>query len=139
MARDERLKSQHGLIVCLLETCRGVLRRHVDGTVGSTPNGKGAILMADWGFRFTPENADDLDPLVDALTEVITYAPDERDDESARWETKSGLFDLDIAPVLKSLKFSGEVLSDGEASGQGVQEWTYEAGERTSIFDVDND
>lgn len=93
--------------------------------------------MADWGFRFTPESEKRLAELVDELEKVLQAPPNDRDDESARWETKSSYFDTAIAPVLMRLQFSGEILSDGEASGGGVQEWTFERGERTEIFEVE--
>ena len=94
--------------------------------------------MADWGFRFTPDDRSLLPSLVQKLTDAIQAPPDDEDDESAHWETRSSYFDTTIAPVLRTMKFTGEVLSDGEASGESIQEWTYEAGERTSIYTVED-
>jgi len=93
--------------------------------------------MADWGFRFTPDDSEDLEQLVFSLTEAFGCEPDDLEDESARWECRSGIFDELIAPVLVTLEFSGEVLSDGEASGGSVQEWAYESGTRTMVTDID--
>ncbi len=94
--------------------------------------------MADWGFRFTPEDGNTLQGLVLALSEAIQAPPDDEDDASARWDTRSSYFDTTIAPVLATRKFCGEVLSDGEASGESVQEWTYEDGACTSIYTVED-
>ena len=94
--------------------------------------------MADWGFRFTPDDTDTLPSLIRTLTEAIQTPPHDEDDESARWDIRSSWFDTTIHPVLTRVQFSGEVLSDGEASGAAVQEWTYEDGVRTSIYTVED-
>lgn len=94
--------------------------------------------MADWGFRFTPEDNAVLASLVRTLTDAIQAPPDDEDDESARWETRSSYFDTTIAPLLSRMKFTGEVLSDGESSGESIQEWTYEDGTRTAVYTVED-
>ena len=94
--------------------------------------------MADWGFRFTPEDNEILPALVRTLTDAIQAPPDDEDDESARWETRSSYFDTTIAPLLSRMKFTGEVLSDGESSGESIQEWTYEDGTRTAVYTVED-
>ena len=92
--------------------------------------------MADWGFRFTPENNGILPALVRTLTDAIHAPPDDADDQSARWETRSSNFNSTIAPLLNRMRFSGEVLCDGKASGEAIQEWTYEDGLRTAVYTV---
>jgi len=94
--------------------------------------------MADWGFRFTPDDSATLSSLVRDLTRVIQAPPDDEDEESARWETRSAYFDTTIAPLLSEIQFCGEVLSDGEASGEAIQEWTFENGSLTSIYTVED-
>ena len=94
--------------------------------------------MAYWGFRFTPEDQGTLESLVSILTEALQAPPDDVDQESANWETRSSYFDTTIAPILTKVQFTGEVLSDGESSGASIQEWTYVDGERTSIYTVES-
>ena len=84
----------------------------------------------------TPDDSSQLSSLVEQISKAIATHPEDQDDESARWETKHSYFEYGMEEVLKKTKFSGEVLSDGEASGYGVQEWIYVDGELKETIDI---
>jgi len=90
--------------------------------------------MAIWYFRVTPEDSSKLPELVASISSALDCEPEEEDEDSARWETKQTAYEGAIEKILKDASFCGEVISDGESSGYGIEEWTFADGILTDVY-----